>query len=249
MGFSKEGRTINDTWQQRLSFSLSTWETLLYDKGAFYNDPDEKDMGKFINQIILNSEHFIDNNIAEYKTLSEPYLKTLDEKSKTEFLKSLIKSNFKYEKPSPPYKEKQLYLEYKVKQMLIDSENNIYYDSIKEYLETIINEYTRLPYYERERRYFNLIYNDIVKAIKSHKMIEVTVKGKHHGNHIVKPLLVEIDKATNYNYIICQKETNDSLISFRLQHITDIFVTGRPFKKPAVKIKKALAYHPEQSEL
>lgn len=235
MGFvTKTGLSMKQTWQQWLSFSLNSWEILNYDLNSFENMPEDASLGLFLNRIIINYYDLAQCSVTEHKNeymrIINEYDENLDEVHKEKLLKCLVKARSK-PADSSAYEKRRFYLSMETKQMLVDSENDMYYDSIKDYLEAIIEEYISLPYYERERIYFRNDYERIERAISEHVYIKLAVGSKDMR---VRPLLIETDKSTNYNYLICTEDENglDNLMSLRLQHIKVINKTRDKFKAP-----------------
>ncbi|MBE6843585.1 MAG: WYL domain-containing protein [Ruminococcus sp.] len=233
MGFeTKTGLSINQTWQQWISFSLNSWNTINYDLNSFENMPEEQNLGLFLNKIIVNYADLAQCSFAEHKSkylqIINEYNENLDDENKERLLNCLIKAT-KKAKVSSTYEKKRFYLEMQTKQLLCDSENDMYYDSIKEYLEAIIEEYISLPYYERERIYFRDQYEKIQKALSEHVYLKISIGNKDLK---IRPLMIETDKSANYNYLICTEAPQgiDHLISLRLHHIKLIYKTRDKFK-------------------
>ncbi len=233
MGFETRSElSMRETWQQWLSFSLNSWEVLNYDINSFENMPEKSSFGAFLNRIINNYADLAQCSIAEHKNeymqIINEFDKNLDDDNKERLLKCLVKAK-KKSTDFTAYVKRRFYLEMETKQMLCDSQNDTYYDSIKEYLEAIIEEYVNLPYYERERIYFRKDFERIQKALSENVYIKIAI-----GNNDMKirPLLIETDKSTNYNYLICTQDENgiENLMSLRLHHIKVIYKTKEKFK-------------------
>lgn len=251
MGFiTKTNKDIKDTWQQWLSFSLNTWNTINYDLNAFKNMPDEGELGEFINRIIYNyydiARCSFYEHRKEYLKIVEEFDCNLDEESKERFIQCMIKANANNDvSDKSVHLKRRFYLEYNIKQMLIDSKNDKYYNGIKEYLEAILNEYVSLPYYKREIIYFLDTYNSLKRAINNNLYIIIKVKD---CLYTVRPFLIETDKSTGYNYLICAEgdEGIDNLKSFRLQHINIIHKTSDKFHKLSKDLMKELKSRVDQ---
>ena len=100
MGFkTKTEKSIDETWQQWISFTLNAWKTLHYDMNAFENMPEEDMFGEFINRIILRyapqAHCSFSNHLHEYRKIADEYNANLNEENKKQLIECLIKANRK----------------------------------------------------------------------------------------------------------------------------------------------------------
>lgn len=232
--FTDHDMSIEESVQQLITFNLHAWETINYDINAFENIPEKYQLGNFINRIILNYAHEAKCSVDEHK---EKYLCTIREyfevkgsDNENKFLRCMIKSALNPLNDEDTYIKKRIHINKKVKSFLHKSENDMYYDSKKEYIEAIINEYVSLPFSEREKIYFKEKCEKIYTAIQNCFWMRIKVQEKEFK---ICAYFLETDKSTNYNYLICSEsdDENNKLISFRLQHIRIISVGKEHFKK------------------
>lgn len=234
--FTPHDMDIGESVQQQLNFNLHAWETINYDIYAFDNIPDKFQLGKFVNQIILNYAHDAKCSIAEHReehvSRLKEYFEIKDFDNEDDFLKCMIRASVKPPGDEETYVTRRIHINEKVKDLLYHSENDIYYDySRKDYMEAVINEYVSLPFAEREKIYFKEKCDKINDSILEHRWLNIEV---HKEKYKVCPYFLETDKSTNYNYLVCSESDSSSdnkLISFRLQHIRIISVDKEPFKK------------------
>ncbi len=235
MGFFTDyDMSTEESVQQLITFNLHAWETINYDIDAFENIPEKYQLGKFINRIISNYAHEAKCSIDEHK---EKYLCTIKEyfevkgpDNENKFLRCMIRSALNPLNDEDIYIKKRIHINKEVKFLLYKSGNDIYYNTKKEYIEAIINEYVSLPFSEREKIYFKEKCEKIFTAIQNCLCMRIKV---HEKEYKICPYFLETDKSTNYNYLVCSESDNENnkLISFRLQHIRIISVSEEHFKK------------------
>ena len=93
-----------------------------------------------------------------------------------------------------------------------------------EFIRTLIENYARSAFYQREQIYYADDISKIKKHIETHQVISITTVQKQ--TYIVKPYRISSDHESQYNYLIgFSKENNNSSYkpaSFRISRIQDI---------------------------
>lgn len=87
-----------------------------------------------------------------------------------------------------------------------ESTEDIYYPSVSSYVKSLIEEYCRKPYLEREAIYAKNLFETIDTAIREQKVLSLRIKtnSRARGQDIVKikPYRVETDVLSMYHYVI-----------------------------------------------
>lgn len=84
------------------------------------------------------------------------------------------------------------------------AESAYYNDRVGLYMRAVLEEYSRLPYAERERFYFREDLNAISRAIKEEKVLKLETKGAagKKNTMYMKPVGIEQDGEHLYNYLV-----------------------------------------------
>ena len=117
-----------------------------------------------------------------------------------------------------------------------------HYKNVRSYFKAVIEEYSALPYSERERIYFSKIYDEIIDAI-SHSNI-VMIRLQNNQAFYVKGVALETDSQCLYHYLAGyatpEKNRDDEgcfrPISFRLSNIK----SAKRLKSRSAFLKKEL---------
>ena len=80
------------------------------------------------------------------------------------------------------------------------SESDYYGDKPGVYIRAIIEEYTRLPFSERERVMLSTKINDIQAAINTKTMLKITLKNQK--TYYVRPHSISLDEQHRYHYLV-----------------------------------------------
>ncbi len=90
--------------------------------------------------------------------------------------------------------------------------------SVGKYLKAIFEEYSRLPYYQREKIYFKKTYRTISDAIQLSRKITYTYRGTFYE---LSPYEIALDEWSSYNYVLGFTSDNTA-INCRLSYMENI---------------------------
>ena len=197
-----------------------------------------------INSVIMNyyqrAECSISLRMLDYKEELSSYFGKLDLQRNETVINKILLGKAKELKNRYAKRQKadvnwQITLNKKVKELLTldpySQEEEYYGDRPGHFVQAIIEEYARLPFYMREEIIYKQILDTIYSAIADKNIITITnTKGKHIS---IKPYQIATDPLSMYHYIIGYSATPVSLISnkpseqsaevmsIRLSRITD----------------------------
>ena len=230
------GFFISDSNQIRLRIGFQAYTTILRDIDEFENVPSKQQVSSFLNKIIKNFYNCAESTIAENKPIIyNKYLAWLGnipqaEQTALKLTQKEIeerRQNIKKLYSQPPKANGQnfkLIMNKYTREILEKSqEQEIYQNSIADYLSAIIQEYAALPREKRELIFFSDIFRTMRHSIDTHHQIEITVNDKIY---ILKPFDILTNGFLPYYYVIGYAHirsdsavTEDKLLSFRLQRI------------------------------
>lgn len=214
----------NDTHQVRIRISQEAYSILKDDIRSFTKvsrddsivQIEEPRESSFMNTILENYyeyalssigiqlnryEAFIENTFKDKKTNLKPDSLEILRSTREEELKSAAYQLLNIKKVSPKTDIIRLrndFFDYLTNQKNGSTEN-FYYNSLSNYLSTILEEYTRLPYIRREKIYYRPIFDDFQQAIDEQKQIIITKKGK---THYVLPDAIMPNPLSTYSYLV-----------------------------------------------
>lgn len=251
---------VNDI---NLTISSFAYETILEDIKNFIYKVDRSNFSKFCSKVFVNyyqeaSSNFEVRRINELKNLKS-YInekKNYKDKEKIlDFLNGYLDSKFKSELKSNKYKKdksKKIYLDNEVIDILIANYESIreYYPSHITFFSSVLEEYTRLPFYKREMIYFKEII-DTINLSKNKLNVDLILYSKDANNNYsfnklyFKPYDVVRDKIDTFNYVVgYSKKANDTTFkryeikSFRISRIKEIRVNDTTFSFDKEELKR-----------
>ncbi len=114
------------------------------------------------------------------------------------------------------------------------NEGEFYNDNIGQYLKSVIEEYARLPYVEREKIYKKDIMEEIQLAIAGGNILKLTLittnQRKQNNVMYVKPYCVMCDQESMYNYLVGYTSADGdewNIGSVRISSLTDCKLKAR----------------------
>ncbi|MBO4456983.1 MAG: WYL domain-containing protein [Butyrivibrio sp.] len=110
-------------------------------------------------------------------------------------------------------------------------ENNLLTDtSLSRYLKDMFNSYLSIPRNEREAIIFKDTYEDIQKALKSHRIITFTsTSSSPKLVFSVEPYIIAPSKEEQCNYLLCNERKSGKPRTFRISRLRNVFVTPDTF--------------------
>jgi len=166
-----------------------------------------------INTVITNYADIADCSISirlkDYRNELSSHFKKSELKKNEEAINTILigKANTlidKYAKRSPSDVNWQITLNKKVKGFLTEdpstNEETYYGTKPGHYVRALIEEYTRLPYYQREEIIFKDILQKITDAINSHYCLKII--NKKGIRLLMKPYKIVTDPLSMYHYIV-----------------------------------------------
>ena len=197
-----------------------------------------------LNTIILNyykeANCSISLRILDYKKELLSYFRKTELSKHEDVINKIILGRAKELKNRYAKRQKsdvnwQTTLNKKVKELLTmdpyTQEEDYYGNKPGHYVQSLIEEYARQPFYVREEIIYRPILNTIAEAISGKSVLNIT---NIKGNHIsIKPFTITTDPMSMYHYIIGysvtptslikekEKRYEDHVISIRLSRITD----------------------------
>lgn len=228
-----------DNHQVRLRISYQSYETIIQDIAEFQNMPEKSQISSFLNKIINKFYNEAESTVCKNKQkIYEKYFEWLEglenaEKTAKQLTKKEIQDRFKKikEKYSQPPRAngeniKIIMTNDTIKKLKESQEKDLYENKISDYLAALIQEYTSLPREERERIYFNDIFEEIKDCVEFNKEAEV------NNNKIVKFFKITTNGFMPYYYAVgyakpIPKKDSEltapwELITFRLQGIKSV---------------------------
>lgn len=127
-------------------------------------------------------------------------------------------------------------------------ESEIYNQKLGHYLKCIIEEYSALPYIEREQIFFKESYDKVKQAINEKLLLYVTASNNMH--FCVYPFSLETDAMSTRLYLTSLSKEKDSEnnqkypASYRIPNLINIKVlkqSGKLTKEEISKLKKAIS--------
>lgn len=249
----------NDLRKQHLNLSSYAWNIISSDIYNFCQSEKNKEMSNFINRIYKNFEEMglfptnldksLNHKYLFYEQSFNPYnnddslpsqkiASQMIDKELSEIL-SMTESRIKGI-------GKKIYLHISTYNSLCSIPENSYINKIFKkpgnYLKFIMEEYSKLPYYQREGIYFNRIISIIEDAVKLNYTLNIFTNDMEFE---VIPYKIESDSFQNYHYLvgmasqIISSHRNFQPASFRISRITNI-KTNRTYKELTVSQEKEL---------
>ena len=110
-------------------------------------------------------------------------------------------------------------------------ENNLLaHTSLSQYLKDMFNAYLSIPRNEREAIIFKDTYEDIQKALKSHRIITFTSTSSAPKQVFsVEPYVIAPSKEEQCNYLLCKERSSRKPRTFRISRLRNVFVTPDTF--------------------
>lgn len=226
---------ICDDQKQNINLSNFAWNCIYEDMMNFFdNDFSNNNLSGFLNIVFKNfhqsSNASISIKLDEYSDELTTILQNDDfidipnniiKKIKQSLLHSYLNDLKKIECNYP----KGDYRKFRLNNanyfyLTEESFDDKYYNgSSGQYLKALFEEYTRLPYFERERIFFRPTFETIQDAINSHSLLKIMIKnGKKFE---VIPYSIENDKVGVFNYLVGYT-TDNNPSSFRISRIKEI---------------------------
>ncbi len=111
-------------------------------------------------------------------------------------------------------------------------ENNMLRDtSLSQYLKDMFNSYLSIPRSEREAIIFRDTYEDIEKALKTHRIMTfTTTTSDNDKSFAVEPYFIAPSKEEQCNYLLCNDIHTNTPRTFRVSRIRSAFVTSDIFE-------------------
>ena len=223
----------SNTGEQKIRINLSKMaiETINYDMFVLK----EERIGTFINYIFSTYYEFADASIGRaLHEKKEEYLKILKlENDENNDYLTLLLENYKenliqkkeaYEKgESITFRLNNKNFNYLTEGALCNE--HLYYSSISEYVKSVIEEYTRLPYIKRELILFKDRFDTITEAIQKNHQLHITTQGQNC--YLVYPYSIQSDPFKVSHYLVCYyiKSSQKFPCSFRIANIEQIAST------------------------
>ncbi len=121
-------------------------------------------------------------------------------------------------------------------------EEERHYKNVRSYFKAVIEEYSTLPYSERERFYFSKTYDLIIDSINHSNIVKIQLQSNE--SFFVKGIALETDSQCLYHYLAgyaapeAERDDDDSYVpmSFRLSNIKSV----KCFKSRSAFLKKEL---------
>ena len=221
-----------------------------------------------INAIILNYYHIAECSISlrliDYKEELSHCFSAVERKNNDSIINKIVlgkgkELKNKYAKRYLADVNWQITLNKKVKELLTmdphSQEEEYYGDRPGHYVRALIEEYARLPFYQREEVVFKPILDVVKDAINKEYVISLTnIKG---NTVTLKPYRIDSDPMSMYHYVIgysvvpvsalsqTEAKYNPQVISIRLSRLTDIetmyYNSGKLSDKEISQIEQELS--------
>jgi len=223
----------NINYENKIRIALSAYAANIIESDCFSFS---KKKNSLLNSVILNfyqkADCSISIRIREYKQSLVNSLTRNDAKINDKAISLIVHGKETELKKIYTEKTKSdanwtITLSMKTVQLLTDdhsSSEEKYYKSPAIYIKALLEEYSRLPYYQREKIIFKNILDDINTAIKCCYAIKLTnIYGKHF---YVKPYMVENDPLSMYQYVIgynyrYDEDNASEVLGIRLSRLKD----------------------------
>ena len=224
--------------ENKLRIPLSSYAAQIIESDCMNFD---KKKATLLNSIILNYYAYascsISLRIKKYQNELALNLKSIDEQNKQRIIKELVNNKAKelkatFSKRVPADVNWQITLNKKVKELLTTdtytSEEEYYGNKPGHYVRALIEEYSLLPYYQREEIVFST-YIELIQAATNNNYALKAINTK--GNTILlKPYGIESDPFSMYHYIVgytINNRTKDNTIfekpiSIRLSRLKEL---------------------------
>lgn len=238
---------INEAQQFRLNISFEAKATLESDRKSFkeilkINTSEEEykevPLSSFVNQILENyyesSAASISIQLDKYedsicnifsktnKKITQKELEILRNTREKELLIQLNQEN-KSSIHLGPYRLRNTLFTFLTDKNQGSNDEKYFDYSANKYLSSIIEDYSMLPFIERERIYFKNIFDDIERAINEEIQIMITKKSK---TFFVLPYKIMTNNLSTYSYLVgyayesTESKENMKPCSFRISELT-----------------------------
>lgn len=235
MSFSTK-KDKSEQIKQRLNLSSLSYCIIQSDMDVFEN----KSIENFINRVFLNfanaADASISNSLSCYRSKLEDLLQALlqknviDQSSKERIIKILVGDKEKELEEKSNYEKNGnsvlINLNFNVKNYLFDEcSENKYYKSCSQYIKNVIEEYVRLPYFERERIYFKNHVDIIEDAIDKNYTLKIASENKIR--YEIYPYKLMTDFSLKANYIVGYRKRlnsneNKEICVYRLSRLKNV---------------------------
>lgn len=202
---------------QRNRLRLSKWAQMIIDADMMnFSIPPEK-QNDFLNIILLHfykeaavSKEFRRENIRTgyYEQLKGLSDTVLTKEQMDAVVSELTENELSHSYTLPEFYNKEqerefIHLQNDVVELInkdLSSHHKIFENiSVSTYLNSVIEEYTRKPYYERERIFFKEKFSTVQTAIDSDRTLRIRKREKEY--HVI-PYKIIMPDSTQYNYIV-----------------------------------------------
>lgn len=214
---------LNNESRVTLNLSLYAYNILNEDSLFFFKDK-KNYISTIVNKVFLNYYLEAKASIKSYcDELDQKYSSILEDtiNSKTQYsvIQKLIDSKKKEiinEIESYP-KEKSVPIKFnkEARKIILDSEEADNYKAcLAHYIKAIIEEYTHLPFYQREKIIYKDKFEVVEQAINKKKQLKVIVASNKKFDII--PYKITTDKLSMFNYIVGYYPNEDKVVSYRI---------------------------------
>lgn len=237
-------------YRQRFNLSMTAWEVIHNDAPIFLikKKPSFAGMINLILEMYMeDSDAAIENAILRRKNyLEEQLAEYADEEAKEKVIDILTAKYIEELRdkiatyPCDINKSSSLTRENYETTLKWRDHYSCYGNSVAKFFKTVIEEYARKPYYEREGIILRKTIEELGLCMEKRRLLRLTLKdGKHYD---VRPYKICHDPDYNYHYLVGMSkesgtEYDEKISSFRVSKILGI----RQLKEPSGKITKSEA--------
>lgn len=254
MGF----RWYTDEQRLRINLSRKAYQTMQEDMALFH----EKERSTFINRVFRNFYEQARASSALYLSQKKQEFSRLlseipcDEITKSSIIDSFIKQEKERLLQDLKKQEhnKSISKTYRINnenQEILNSDEcleDTFYDTrIGLYLKCVIEEYTELPYFQRERVYFREFYDLVETAIQTERLLKMTlpngVKYYVYPYKLAEDALSSRTYLTGYLVLSSDPDKNKKIASMRLPRVKNIQIlkqSGHLTKKNISDLENAI---------
>jgi hypothetical protein len=244
MAFEDQGSM---DFKQHINLSVGAWNTIENDMLDFYGNR-ESHLSNFLNRVFLNFYPRASASITlALEKKREKYAKILKKTPNLEkqgglrgdiiqkFIEQDEESLKRITGAYPKGEGRKFRLSTANMTYLTDEASDCgedyYYQKIGRYLKAVFEEYAGLPYYKREQIFFSNEISMARIAIKSGKLLRITIPGNSTNptKYDMKPYRVMKDRQSSYNYVTGYSQQSGNNVeaepvpaSFRISRIMEM---------------------------
>ncbi len=211
--------------ENRITLNLSLYAfNILNDDLLIFFDENKQTKSTIINKIFIN--YYLDAraSIKSYgdalsQKFSEILNETLDKNKQYSVIQCLVdhKKKESMDEINSYPKGKSLNIKFNKharEKILKSEEADNYKGCLSHYIKAIVEEYARLPFYQREKIIYKDKFKLIEEAINDKKQVKITVAS--NKNFDIIPYKITTDKLYMFNYIVGYYPDNESVVSYRI---------------------------------